>query len=480
MPGGGGWLPHVAFLLVTQSLLGLQASDSFLTEIPAAALMVTVSCLGVLTLARGRVLHGGLLGLALAALALTKIVFLYFWPLVVAGLIAADLLRGTFGRRTMHLAGVFLVAHFLPIGGWMARNFVQFDEFSVQAPDNLRVKEVLRLRVAYNSMRNDEFAAGFWYYTPYRLDLGIPKRSWERLRRANENGFRRTGLGSRLDAPEIELLADPWRHLKLSTLMAWRGLFVQARLGYGKPPDVDLLQRRSLPRELRPSLPTGIARVIHRWGREAYVVWFRERGTIDGYGEAELKEYLGLETVAELPEAVMYRVPPPDGFARRHPLVSEFLDSAGALAAAWSNPSGMLRHFRELPLHSLVLSNRVRSLPSTKVAVPRLADVLGLSSWPRWGWRFGSLSKTLVNLAGGLALLVVPLWFLLARRRVEFAFAALPALYMHGVYALVSHFLPRYAQPEVPLRIWALLLLVCLVASSVRRLGGRVAGRPGA
>ena len=419
------------------------------------------------------------------------------------------------------------------------------------------------------------------------------------------------------------MLADPWQHLKISTLMAWRGLFTQGRLGYGgRSPQMQLLAPGPLPREL---LPAAMAVI----GENAYVVWFRGRKTIDGYGEADLKELLSLETVAEVPDAALYRMPPTDDSvtrtARSNPVpaapaaaggcedwtseqffagatveevaaclnaganpnarnesgatalhlaarfnpseavigalidagadlhlrdspgraplhlaawrnpsvaviealidagadpnmpndrglaplhlaarsrssavfealldagalpgaeqedagvrlrVSKFLKDIGADAAPWKDPSGMLYHFRSRPLGSKVWSNHVQSLPSLRVAVPRLAEVWGLDSWPRWGWRFDPLSKTLVNLVGFLALLVVPLWFWFGRRsrRIEIVFVMLPALYLHAVYAVASHFIPRYAQPEIPLRILAVLLLVCLIASSLRRLGGR-------
>ena len=474
------WLPYIAFLLVTQSLVGGYGFDRFFTEIPAAALVVMVSCLSVLTLVRRRVLYSALLGLVLAALVLTKIVFLYFWPFVVAGLVASDLLQRTLGRRTMLLVCVFLIAHFLPIGGWMVRNFVLFDDFSVH--DGRRTAWVLTLRAAYNTMRDDEFAAGFWYYTPYKLDLGIPKRSYERLDTENADGFRKTArrtinhLDFRRRTQESEMLrakifAEPWHHLKISTLMAWRGLFVHNRLG-PKRTRIHLLWHRSLPRELSPELREA-ALDAYRRGKEAYVVWFRERKTAVGYNEAEMKELLNLETVAELSDATLYRVPPPDDFAMRGIRVSEFLDPAGANAAHWSKPSGMLHYFRESPLRSMVWSNHVPSLPRLDVAAPRLADVWGLDSWPRWEWRFDPLSRTVVSLVGFLALLVMPLWFWFGRRRrIGVVFVVLPALYLHAVYAVTSHFLPRYAEPGVPLRIWAALLLLCLVASSMRRLGG--------
>ena len=483
------WLPYLAFLLVTQSLIGLWAFDRFFTEVPAAALVVMVSCLSVLTLVRRRVLYSALLGLVLAALALTKIVFLYFWPFVVAGLVASDLLQRTLGRHTVLLIGVFLIVHFLPIGGWMARNFVLFDEFSVD--NGQRTIWVLTRRAAYNTMRDDEFAAGFWYYTPYKLDLGIPKHSWERFDWKNTDGFMQMGRRTNVrrnsadwlqrKTQESEMLrarifAEPWHHLKISTLMAWRGLFVHERLGR-KMTRIRLLKHRHLPRELSPGLREA-ALYVHRRGREVYVVWFHERKTAVGYSEAEMQELLNLETVAELSDATLYRVPPPDDFAMRDTRVSEFLDPAGANAAHWSKPSGMLHYFRDSPLRSMVWSNHVPSLPRLDVAAPRLVDVWGLDSWLHWEWRIDPLSRTVVSLVGFLALLVVPLWFWFGRRRrIEVVFVVLPALYLHAVYAVVSYFDPRYAEPGVPLRIWAALLLLCLVASSVRRLGGMLVER---
>ncbi len=628
---GARWLPHVAFLLVTQSLFGIGNLDHFYTEVPAAALIVAVSCLSVLTLVRRHVLHAALLGLTLAALVLTKIAFLYFWPFFVAGLVVADLLQGTFGRRTALLVGGFLIAYFLPTGSWMARNFVLHDDFSVVNMDHWRAKRVLLIREAYNTMRNDEFAAGFWYYTPYKPDLGVPERSYERLDTRNANGFREQGFRMSV-APEREMLwarvfAEPWRHLKISMLMAYRGLFIHDRLGFAVPSGIWPLRARSLPREL--TLPAFNTQGAHNWNREqVYVAWFRERGTVNGYDEAELKEFLNLETVAELSDATLYRVPLPGDLVKRtqlaprkpspfgaafrlkpsHPITpSDFAadatksdellnrspfqakpkvtgdcedwateqffrsatveevvaclnagahpnarNDAGGTAlhlAAQFNPSGeviralidagaepnapndkgltplnladqgnsmaaiealldagaypdmrphlylaarlresspdslvlkdfledwaqKLQHLQEWPPDTLMLSNRAGSLPSPMVAMPRFADVWGLDSWPRWEWYFDPLLRTLVGLVGFLALLVVPLWFWFGRRRIEVVFVVLPALYLHAVYAVASHFIPRYAQPEVPLQIWATALVVYLTASFARRLVG--------
>ena len=424
------------------------------------------------------------------------------------------------------------------------------------------------------------------------------------------------------------ILADPWQHLKISSLMAWRGLFTQSHLGYyDETSHIHLLTPRSLPRGLLPA-----AMAVVRGGD--HVVWIRGREGADGYGGADLKELLNLETVAEFPDATLYRMSPPvnrmpspndsvrqaaraipvpvtsasaagcedwtskqffadasveevvaclnaganpnarnesgatalhlaarfnpsgaviralvDAGADLHlrdnagrapvhlaawqnpsvavikalidagadlsmpndrgwtPLnlaarsrsekvfeallgagavpagaepgsnvvVSEFLEDIGADAVHWADPSGMLYHFRNRPVGSEVWSNHVQSLPSTMVTVPRLTEVWSLDSWPRWRWKFDPLLKTLVNLVGFLALLVVPLWFCFGRRsrRIEVMFVMLPALYMHAVYAVASHFIHRYAVPEIPLRILAVLLLVSLAASSLRRLGAR-------
>ena len=393
------WLSYFAFLLTTQSLLGGSGFDKFYTEVPAAALVVMVSCLSVLTLARRRVLYSALLGLVVAALVLTKTVFLYFWPFVVAGLVASDLLQRTLGRRTVLLVGVFLVVYFLPTGSWMVRNFVLYDEFSVV--DSRREVLVLSLRVAYNTMRDDEFAAGFWYYTPYKHDLSISKRSYERFDMRNANGFRQTGRRTnkrrnsadwfQRKTQESEMLrarifAEPWHHLKISTLMAWRGCFVDERLGR-KRTHFALLRHRHLPRELSPGLRETTL-YDHREGKEVYVVWFRERKTAVDYSEAEMEAFLNLETVAELVDATLYRVPPPDDFVMQGVEVSELLGTAGADAAQWSKPSGILHYFRESPLLSIVWSNHGPSLPPLNVAAPRLADVWGLDFWPRWEWRF--------------------------------------------------------------------------------------------
>ena len=83
--------------------------------------------------------------------------------------------------------------------------------------------------------------------------------------------------------------------------------------------------------------------------------------------------------------------------------------------------------------------------------------------WPRFGYGFSIWERTVYDIAATLGLLVVPLGFFVFRDPGWLA-ATLPALYSHGVYAVASHFIPRYSVPEAPLRIVGLALSVYLVA----------------
>ena len=74
----------------------------------------------------------------------------------------------------------------------MARNHVVHDDFSVVSSG--RVADVLVLRTAYNTMRDDEFAGGFWHYLPYKFGIDVPTHSWERFEMNNVDGVSRGGF----------------------------------------------------------------------------------------------------------------------------------------------------------------------------------------------------------------------------------------------------------------------------------------------
>ena len=362
-------LAYLGFLMTAQSAAMLDRADYFLTEVHAAALIVAVAALSWATATARRPLYAALLGLALAALVLTKVIFVYLWMPIALMLVTADWLRRRVNWTTAGLVGVLFVAQAIPVGGWMVRNYLTTDDFSIVAA---RSAQVLGLRSSYNTMRHDEWVAGFAYYLPltraHLQSAGIPEESFERFDTGSPQGFRQMAyrrytcrraqlwtddnpaivgldeLGQRrwvndtmADEASARLLTDPVRHLKVSLLLAWRGVFTEEGLGFPRDP--------------------------------------RDQ---------------------------------------------------------------------------------------------RLADIAGWNDWARWGWGYGPIGASFFNLVSFLALIAVPLWLWLGRGQFEAILVFLPALYGHGAYAMASHFLSRYAAPQIPLRVTALMLLLYLAWSSLR------------
>ena len=368
-------LAYFGFLMAAQSAMLLDSADSFLTEVHAATLMVAVAALSWTTATSRHPSHAALLGLALAALVLTKAIFAYLWIPVVLMLAAANWLRRRLDWTTAWLVSVLFVAQAIPVGGWMARNYLTSGDFSVV---EARSASVLGYRASFNTMRHDEWVAGFAYYAPltraHLPSAGIPEESFKRFDAGSETGFRQIERRRRYPRRQAELwtddnpaiagldelgqrrwvhdtmadeaiaglLADPVQHLKVSLLLAWRGVFAEEGLGF--------------------------------------------------------------------------------------------------LSAALNQ---------------------------------RLADVAGWNDWPRWRRAYGPIGATFVNLIGFLALIIAPLWFWLGRGQFETVLVFLPALYGHGVYALASHFLPRYAAPQILLRVTATMLLLYLAWTLLRTVWAR-------
>ena len=361
-------LAYLGFLMTAQSAALLNSADTFLTEVHAATLIVAVAALSWTTATARRPLYAALLGLALAALALTKVIFVYLWIPIALMFVAADWLRRRVDWTTAGLVGVLFVAQAIPVGGWMARNYLLSGDFSVA---EARSASVFGWRESFNTMRSDEWAAGFAYYLPLTRESlqsgGAPEESFERFRDDSENAFGRSAnrrysrrraqlwtddnpalvgldeLGQRrwvndtmAEESIARLLADPGQHLKVSLLFAWRGVFTEEGLG-----------------------------------------------------------------------------------------------------------------FLSDPLNQ------------------RLADIAGWNDWPRWRRTYGPTGATFVNLIGFLALIIVPLWFWLGRGQFETILLFLPALYAHGAYAM-AYLEPRYAEPQIPLRVTATMVLLYLAWSSLR------------
>ena len=218
-----------------------QAPTPSTRRVHAATLLVSVGGLAWATATTRRLVYATLLGLALAALVLTKVIFTYLWIPIALALAATDLLR----RRINWTTGGTnrndgSCSRYSKVGAWMTRNYLVAENFSIVES---RTYRVLTLRTHYNTMRNDEWAAGFAYYLPPTGESpwleSFPRESFERFEQRRTTGFRANALRSigRQENNEMatqsidSLLADPLRHLKVGLLLAWRGTFVEGGVG---------------------------------------------------------------------------------------------------------------------------------------------------------------------------------------------------------------------------------------------------------
>ncbi|MXZ71425.1 MAG: hypothetical protein F4Z04_07960 [Acidobacteria bacterium] len=364
-------LAYGGFLMTAQSAALLGNADSFLTEVHAAALILAVAALSWKTATSRRPVYASLLGLALAGLTLTKVAFAYLWIPIGLLLVASDYRQRRFGWSTVGLVSVLFLAQAVPVGGWMVRNYLTSGDFSIS---EARSAAVLRHRASFNTMRHDEWVAGFRYYLPATRpgqETAAPRsESYERFDNENEAGFWRTSrrdyprrraelwsddnptlagldeLGKRrrvndemADEAMARLVADPFQHLKVGLLLAWRGVFAETGLGFLSDP----LNRR-------------------------------------------------------------------------------------------------------------------------------LTDLAGRNDWLRWRHRYGPIGATLINLGGFLALVLAPVWLWLGRGQFEAILIFLPALYAHGAYAMATRFVPRFAEPQIPLRAAATMVLLYLIWTAILRM----------
>lgn len=366
-----------AFLLTGLSSTLIAASHRFLTEIPAASLLIIVSLAWVWAWRSRRGDAFVWLGLASACLVLTKVIFAYLWLLIILATLTMAWCDRSFNRRLLMLLGLFVAAYALPTVSWMTRNTIMSDNFALTEKRSFKV---LSVRAAYNDMRWDEYFAGFAYYTPMFSPegleaMGIPARSFERFDTKNEDGFRRTGQKQyRERLCELYRIANP-------SSTATKGC--------------------------------GMARAItDPIGREAKARIFADP-------MAHLRVSVLLAYRALFPER---------GFGY------------------WPNPKA-----------------------------PNLAADSGIP-WPKLGYRLSPAAMTWYNLLAVVALFAMP--FLLYRQRRDLGglIVVLPVLYSHGAYAFATHFIPRYATPEIPIRAAALCVLITLIVSMAARvLGGQIA-----
>ena len=138
--------------------------DTFLSEIPTAALLLWTSIVFILCVRGHRPALFLVAGMLLGLLALTKAVFLYIAVLIVMGMFTCFFLARA--RRFLKLKSaclaLFMLGLLLTAGPWVLRNKLNFDGFEISS----RGGGVLCLRAFKNQMNRHEILAAFYLWGP--------------------------------------------------------------------------------------------------------------------------------------------------------------------------------------------------------------------------------------------------------------------------------------------------------------------------
>ncbi len=189
-----------------------------------------------------------LLGFSLAALVLTNAIFQYFLYILI--LYLALLFRaGQFQKKQFWVClSLMLVCYFVPVGGWMIRNYTHFDRFYISD----RAGGVLVIRAEYNKMSTEDYWASFswWMPDPYFQGKVGEKMNKERkhlmLHRSNPTGHYRMAKSQKNFIKQgetfssaaqkdktlqkramMEIMKHPFKHIAMTIPFAWRGMFVE-------------------------------------------------------------------------------------------------------------------------------------------------------------------------------------------------------------------------------------------------------------
>jgi hypothetical protein len=112
---------------------------------------------------RGHVLSWAAPAAALAALTLTKAIFLYLAVPLLAIVLLMTLPARAKRRQLLTATMIAAVVYALPVGGWMARNQAVAGDFTLTT---MRGGSALAVRDIYNQMTARQYAAAFVYWTP--------------------------------------------------------------------------------------------------------------------------------------------------------------------------------------------------------------------------------------------------------------------------------------------------------------------------
>lgn len=234
----------LAFL--TLGLAGLDTeliymSGLFLSENLACFLLTALSlCLALAVRSPGR-LRFGSAGALLAALALTRPAYAQLVVVLTAFFLLLRRRRPARQDRIGQCIVIFLVCFTVPVGVWVARNFLHFGKAGIATGSGV----VLDIRSRLNLMNAAQYAASFLYWSEsrYLQEVVLPRHFDEQtvafLDETSPGGAYQQAHG-RINAlvlghgsieadgilraeAEARLLAHPWRHLAVTLPVALRG-----------------------------------------------------------------------------------------------------------------------------------------------------------------------------------------------------------------------------------------------------------------
>ena len=237
----------VFYLIITTPALNIYARR-YRSEILIIFLISIVSFALFIAFTKNRNLYYTVSGILLALLTLTRAIFLYFIPVLVAFLYFQGYLKKINLRETNKKILFVLVPVVLITGSWMVRNFVTFNRPFIASRGGF----VLNARAEYNKMNLEEYFASFFFWSNclHLYDAGTKlfcNTASERLDRTNPQGYFRQAkyeryhaaggikkTGRKITAADktimnsavMKILRNPVKHLAVTVPIALRGIYV--------------------------------------------------------------------------------------------------------------------------------------------------------------------------------------------------------------------------------------------------------------
>jgi len=250
-------LAYIVLLLTGFSEVMSIIANHLLSENLAALFIILCSLSLYKIYETKRIVYFILMGISLAVLTLTKAIFMYFIVIVLIILIIL-LFKYAWKNKKKFITGIalFTVIYSVIVGGWMFRNYVHFNQWTIANKGGI----VLYYRSKLDTMTTKEFMASFIYWLPGEnlkeklLDKFFDEEDYIRLNKSmdNEEGYRRlvrNDLQNLIDSyrnqgyeeQDANLYADrdlrkiaiknimnnPLRHIIISIPAAWIGLWVE-------------------------------------------------------------------------------------------------------------------------------------------------------------------------------------------------------------------------------------------------------------